>query len=183
MRIVVALGGNALGSTPEEQKNIVVGTAAALADLVEAGNELVVTHGNGPQVGMINLAFDTSANSVEQTPAMDFPECGAMSQGYIGYHLQNALGTELKRRNICKTVVTLITQVVVEENDKAFLNPTKPIGAFYTKEKAEELKSQKGYIITEIANRGFRRVVPSPKPIDIVEKEAVTALLNNGSVV
>ncbi|HEY8364456.1 MAG TPA: carbamate kinase [Haloplasmataceae bacterium] len=173
-RIVVALGGNALGKTPYEQMELVKNTAKSIVDLIANGNEVIVTHGNGPQVGMINLAFNAE---------MPFPECGAMSQGYIGYHLQNAIYTELKRRNINKTVATVVTQVIVDKNDSAFNNPTKPIGPFYTLEEAEKIAQEKGYIFKEDAGRGYRRVVPSPLPIDVVEKDIVKTLVKEGHVV
>ncbi|MDD3831396.1 MAG: carbamate kinase [Clostridia bacterium] len=184
MKLVVALGGNALGNTPEEQKQLVVGTAKSIIDLVEQGHSVVLTHGNGPQVGMINVAFDTAHTQDTLSPSMPFAECGAMSQGYIGYHLQNALQTELANRNIRKSVVSLITQVVVDKNDKGFSNPTKPIGIFMTKEQADQVIRDKGYTVKYIADKDkYRRVVASPKPIDIVEKEAVSTLIDSGAIV
>lgn len=183
MRIVVALGGNALGKSPEEQLQLVKDTARPIVDLIQKGNEVIIAHGNGPQVGMINLAMETASKSEANTPEMPFPECGAMSQGYIGYHLQNAIREELMNRNMNVPVATVITQVVVDKNDKAFENPTKPIGAFYTKEEADKLASEKGYIMKEDAGRGFRRVVPSPIPVDVAEKETVETLVKNGHVV
>ncbi|BBE30292.1 carbamate kinase [Tepiditoga spiralis] len=182
-KIVVALGGNALGKTPEEQLKLVKHTAKPIADLIEAGHEVVIAHGNGPQVGMINLAMEVSSKSDAGTPAMPFPECGAMSQGYIGYHLQNALREELLNRGIKKPVATIITQVIVDKNDKAFEKPTKPVGAFYTKEEAEVLKETRGYTMVEDAGRGYRRVVPSPIPVDVAEKEAVMDLVKNDHIV
>lgn len=181
-RIVVALGGNALGNSAKEQLELVKKTARPLVDLVEEGHELIIAHGNGPQVGMINLAMDYSMND-HGTPEMPFPECGAMSQGYIGYHLQNAIQTELRERNINKTCASIVTQVVVDKNDQAFNNPTKPVGAFYTKQEAEKLEQEKGFTIKEDANRGYRRVVPSPKPIDIVEKDIVNTVIASGNIV
>lgn len=183
MRIVVALGGNALGKSPEEQLQLVKDTARPIVDLIQKGNEVIIAHGNGPQVGMINLAMETASKSEANTPEMPFPECGAMSQGYIGYHLQNAIREELMNRNMNVPVATVITQVVVDKDDKAFKNPTKPIGAFYTKEEADKLASEKGYIMKEDAGRGFRRVVPSPIPVDVAEKETVETLVKNGHVV
>ncbi len=183
MKIVVALGGNALGDSSEQQKEIVKQTAAVLADVVEEGNTLIVTHGNGPQVGMINLAFDTALMHEEKVKYMGFPECGAMSQGYIGYHLQNALRNEFTRRGITSPAVTLVTQVVVDPEDGAFANPTKPIGGYYTKEEAEVLIEKKGMVMTEIPGKGMRRVVPSPIPQDIVEIEPIRQLVDNGCVV
>lgn len=181
-KIVLALGGNALGNSPEEQKAAVKETAKSIVDLVAAGNKVIISHGNGPQVGMINLAMDTSSKSEAKTPAMPFPECGAMSQGYIGYHLQNAVGNELRSRDMDVTVASVVTQVQVDPNDPAFENPTKPIGSFYSKEEAEKLQ-ETGLIFKEDAGRGYRRVVPSPKPIDIVEKEAIEMLYDSGVIV
>jgi len=183
MKLVVALGGNALGNTPEEQKMLVKSTAKAIVDLIEQGNSVVVTHGNGPQVGMINLAFEAASKSSENVPAMPFPECGAMSQGYIGYHLQTALQTELKNRNIVKPVAAVVTQVVVDKNDKGFTNPTKPIGAYCDKAKAEKQEKESGYVMRDFGAKGYRRVVASPLPVDIVEIDAVKTLLKNDCVV
>ena len=182
-RIVIALGGNALGKTPLEQREAVSHTAKSLVDLIEEGHEIIMAHGNGPQVGMINLAFENSAATEDSTPEMPFPECGAMSQGYIGYHLQNAIGEELNRRNIDRSVSTIISQVVVDKDDQAFENPSKPIGSFYSKEEAEKLEEEKGYNMVEDAGRGYRRVVPSPIPVDIAEKEIIKNLVNDGQVV
>ena len=182
-KIVVALGGNALGNSPKEQLELVKLTAKPIVDLIEAGHEVILAHGNGPQVGMINLAMSTSAESSSHTPEMPFPECGAMSQGYIGFHLQNAIREELLNRSMQIPVATVITQVIVDKDDPAFKNPTKPIGAFYTKEISEQLVSEKGYTMVEDSGRGFRRVVASPKPIDVAEKETVKKLVENGHVV
>lgn len=181
-RIVVALGGNALGNNPVEQLALVKETAKPLVDLIAEGNELIIAHGNGPQVGMINLAMDAAANSEAKTPEMPFPECGAMSQGYIGYHLQNAIYEELANRNINKTVAAIVTQVEVDANDPAFQNATKPIGRFYTKEEADELVATKGFTMKEDAGRGYRRVVASPKPVDIIEKDLVRSVVDQGYV-
>lgn len=183
MKIVIALGGNALGKTPEEQLKLVKETANTIVDLISEGNDVVVTHGNGPQVGMINLAMDFSASHDAGTPAMPFAECGAMSQGYIGYHLQQSIENELLKRGIKKRCATVITQVEVDENDKAFNNPTKPVGMFYSKEEADKLAHEKGYQFVEDAGRGYRRVVPSPEPLNIVEMETIKRLLNMGNVV
>ena len=178
-KYVVSLGGNALGNNSEEQKKALVNVAEAISDLIIDGHEVAIVHGNGPQVGMINLAFETS----KETPNMPFPECGAMSEGYIGYHIQNALYNCLKQKGTNKTVSTIITQVLVDPNDPLFQNPSKPIGSFYSKEEAEQIFKEKGYIMKEDAGRGYRRVVPSPLPIDIIEKETIKTLLNNGQVV
>ena len=182
-RIVIALGGNALGKTPTEQLSLVRETARPLVDLVEKGYELVIGHGNGPQVGMINLAMEYSAQKGGSTPFLPFAECGAMTQGYIGYHLQQALQRELNRRGIKKNAVTLVTQVVVDENDPGFLHPTKPVGCFYTRDQAEKMAANKGLTFMEDAGRGYRRVVPSPIPKRIVEIEVVEQLVRSGAVV
>ncbi len=182
-RIVIALGGNALGNTPYEQLALVTETAKPIVDLIEQGNEVVIAHGNGPQVGMINLGMGTAAEAKAIKSDMPFPECGAMSQGYIGYHLQNAIGNELAARGIVKDVATVVTQVLVDENDPAFQNPTKPIGSFYDKETAERIAKEKGYTMVEDAGRGYRQVVPSPKPVDVIEKNTVNALIKDGCVV
>ncbi|AKG70983.1 TPA: carbamate kinase [Serratia fonticola] len=181
-KIVLALGGNALGEGLEEQMQAVKTTAQAIVDLIEHGHQVVVTHGNGPQVGMINLAFEAAAKSEAHTPMLPMSVCVALSQGYIGYDLQNALREELLDRNIVKPVATLITQVIVNGSDPAFLNPTKPIGSFFTKAEASQL-TKNGYNMVEDAGRGYRRVVASPKPIDIVEKETVRAMMEAGQVV
>lgn len=182
-RIVLALGGNALGNTLTEQMAAVKTTAKAIAGLIQEGNEVVIAHGNGPQVGMINLAMEAGAKSEEaQTPYIPMSVCVAMSQGYIGYDLQNALREELIDRGLNIPVATIISQTVVDGNDPAFQNPTKPIGSFYTEEEAKEMISR-GYNMKEDAGRGWRRVVASPKPIDIVEKETVKTLLDAGQVV
>ena len=179
VRYVVSLGGNALGNNSEEQKKALIKVADAITDLIIDNNEVAIVHGNGPQVGMINLAFETS----KETPNMPFPECGAMSEGYIGYHIQNALYNSLNKRNINKTVCTVVTQVLVDPKDPLFLHPSKPIGSFYSKEEADEIAKVKGYIMKEDAGRGYRRVVPSPLPIDIIEKDAIKSLMKAGQVV
>ena len=182
-RIVVALGGNALGKTPEQQLELVKGTAKPIVDLVEKGYDVIIGHGNGPQVGMINLAMEFSANKGGDTPYMPFPECGAMTQGYIGYHLQQAIQEELKARGIEKECATLVTQVVVDADDPGFRNPTKPVGSFYTKEEAERIMAEKGFVFVEDAGRGYRRVVPSPIPKRIVERRIVEQLVEAGDIV
>ena len=182
-KLVIALGGNALGNTPYEQLKLVTETAKPIVDLIEAGNQVVIAHGNGPQVGMINLAMSTAANAKAIKSDMPFPECGAMSQGYIGYHLQNSIQNELSARGIKKSVATVVTQVLVDENDPAFSHPTKPIGAFYSREEADKIAAEKGYTMIEDAGRGYRQVVPSPKPVDVVEKEMVNTLIDAGHVV
>lgn len=182
-RIVIALGGNALGNTPYEQLKLVEQTAKPIVDLIAEGNQVIIAHGNGPQVGMINLGMSTAAEAKAIKSDMPFPECGAMSQGYIGYHLQNAIGNELAGRGIVKDVATIITQVLVDENDPAFQHPSKPIGAFYDKETADRIVAERGYTFVEDAGRGYRRVVPSPKPVDVIEKNMVNALVEQGYVV
>lgn len=182
-RIVIALGGNALGKTPGEQLSLLSNVAKIIVELIKDGNEIVLTHGNGPQVGQIVLAMEYASNGEAGTPSMPFPECGSMSQGYIGYHMQQSILNELDRQGVKKECVSLITQVLVDSNDSAFQNPTKPIGMFYSKEKAMEIEKEKGYVFTEDAGRGYRRVVPSPIPKKIIEKNSITSLLDNGTIV
>ena len=184
-KIVIALGGNALQTknsapTAEAQLEVVKQTCEYVAELSANGYELAVVHGNGPQVGRIVLASETAKDVV---PVMPFDVCGAMSQGYIGYHIQQALRYALAKRNVDIPVVTLLTQVVVDAADPAFQKPTKPIGAFYTKEEAEELAATKGYTMKEDAGRGYRRVVASPIPQKIVEIGEVKKLWNDTIVV
>lgn len=181
-RIVIALGGNALGNNLKEQMEAVKTTAKAIADLIEEGHEVVVSHGNGPQVGMINLAMAAYTKENPGQPEIPLSVCVAMSQAYVGYDLQNALREELLTRGIDKKISTVVTQVVVDENDPAFKNPTKPIGAFMTKEEADVLIA-KGEQVKEDAGRGYRRVVASPKPQEIVEIDTVKALINDGQIV
>lgn len=181
-KIVIALGGNALGNSPSEQLELVKTTAKSIVDLVEAGNYVIVTHGNGPQVGMINLAMEVSHQETE-SPEMPFAECGAMSQGYIGYHLQQSIQKELVKRGMRRNCLTVITQVEVDKEDPAFKNPTKPIGTFYTKEEADKISLEKGYIMKEDAGRGYRRVVASPVPKKIVEIRTIKDLLKKGNIV
>lgn len=182
-RIVIALGGNALGNTAAQQLELVSLTAKPIVDLIAAGNEVIIAHGNGPQVGMINLGLSTAAEAGAIKSDMPFPECGAMSQGYIGYHLQNAIGNELTARGLRKDVATVVTQVLVDENDPAFQHPTKPIGSFYDKVAADRIMAQRGCAMVEDAGRGWRQVVPSPKPVDVIEKNTVRALVDSGTVV
>lgn len=182
-KIVIALGGNALGDTAIEQQKLVEETAKPIVDLIEDGNQVIIAHGNGPQVGMINLGMNYAYENGAIKGEMPFPECGAMSQGYIGYHLQNAIGNELKKRNIKKDIACIVTQVVVDENDEAFKKPTKPIGTFYEKEVANKITMEKGWTFVEDAGRGYRRVVASPKPIDVVEKKVVSNLVDSGCIV
>lgn len=182
-RIVVALGGNALGNTPKKQLEQVKIAAEIMADLIHAGYELVIGHGNGPQVGIINSAMDYAAAAGPKTPYMPFAECGAMSQGFIGYHLQQALQQALMKRGLSKTVVSVVTQVEVDGDDPAFAHPSKPIGNFYSKEEAGRLAEEKGFVFIEDAGRGYRRVVPSPKPKRIIELSAIRKMVLSGLVV
>jgi len=181
---VIALGGNALGNTLPEQMIAVQKTAKAIADLIEEGDDVVIAHGNGPQVGMIHKAM---AELTRSDPKKYIPcplsVCVAMSQGYIGYDLQNALREELLDRGISKGVATVLTQVVVDRDDPAFQHPTKPIGSFMTKEEADRLVAERGYDVVEDAGRGYRRVVASPLPKGIVEISTVHALVDAGLVV
>ena len=182
-RLVIALGGNALGNTAEEQLELVHNTAAPIVDLIEEGYDVIVTHGNGPQVGMIKVATDNSATKVGGTPSIPFPECGAMSQGYIGYHLQQAIQRELAKRGINKPCASVITQTVVSADDPAFQDPTKPVGAFFTEEEAKKLMEETGTKYVEDAGRGWRWVVASPQPIRIAELDVINALVEQGMTV
>ena len=181
-KVVVALGGNALGKSPEEQLKLVKNTASSLIGLIDAGNQVVISHGNGPQVGAINLGMNFAAEN-GKTAAFPFPECGAMSQGYIGYHLQQSLQNELHRRWMNKNVATVVTQISVDPEDPAFQNPSKPVGDFYTKEQAEQIEKEKGYTFKEDAGRGYRQVVPSPLPQKIMELNSIKTLIEAGDLV
>lgn len=182
-RLVLALGGNALGNTPQEQLELVKNTAKTVVDLMQDGYQVAVGHGNGPQVGMINLAMDLASVHDSKMPYMPFPECGAMSQGYIGYHLQQAIRQEMRRRGVGNEVVSLITQVVVEKDDPAFEHPVKPIGRFYSREEARRQSEEKGFTFMEDAGRGWRRVVASPAPTKIVELPVIRQLVDLGNLV
>lgn len=177
-RIVIALGGNALGKNLAEQMQAVRHTAAAIADLIEDGHEVIITHGNGPQVGMIQEAFAMYHRQMPESDIMPLSMCVAMSQGYIGYDLQNQIGEELDRRGIGVHVATVLTQVAVDPEDPAFLHPTKPIGAFMTEEQAKKIAKEKGLAVMEDAGRGWRHVVASPKPKEIIEIDTINALLD-----
>jgi carbamate kinase len=181
MRVVIAIGGNALGDNLDEQMRAVKTAAVAIVDLVESGHEIVLIHGNGPQIGMIETAFETAAAADHSFPVLPISVCVALSQGYIGYDLQNALGYELEKRKIAKTVVTLITQVAVDPEDAAFNDPSKPIGGFLDARMAEKLRRE-GISVIEDSGRGYRRVVASPRPVDVIEKEAIVALLDAGEI-
>lgn len=183
-RIVIALGGNALGNTLPEQMIAVKVTAKAIVDLIEDGCEVIVSHGNGPQVGMINNAMSALSREDLKQPNTPLSVCVAMSQAYIGYDLQNALREELYNRGIHDIpVATMITQVRVDENDPAFLNPTKPIGQFMSLEEAQNAAKEYGYIVKEDSGRGYRRVVASPKPVEIIEIDAIRSLVDSGQLV
>lgn len=181
-KVVVALGGNALGKSPEEQLKLVKNTASSLIGLIAAGNQVVISHGNGPQVGAINLGMNFASEN-GKTAAFPFPECGAMSQGYIGYHLQQSLQNELHRRWMNKNVATVVTQIAVDPSDPAFQNPSKPVGDFYTKEQADQIAKEKGYTFKEDAGRGYRQVVPSPLPKKIMELNSINTLIEAGDLV
>ena len=185
MKLVIALGGNALQSgggpaTAEAQLEVVHKTCGYLADIISKGHEVLIVHGNGPQIGRIHLASEAAK---DVTPAMPFDVCGAMSQGYIGYHIQQAMRKALDERGNSQPVATIVTQMIVDKKDTGFKNPTKPIGIFYTKEEAEALAKEKGYVVREDSGRGWRRVVASPLPLRINELETVKTLFNAGTVV
>ena len=179
-RIVVALGGNALGDTPAEQQKRIDEAAPSLIGLIKQGHEIIVSHGNGPQVGMIKLGLDTAADANAKVSRFPLPECTAMSQGYIGYHLQNGILRELRIEGMPWHVATVVTQMEVDPNDPAFKNPTKPIGAFYSRQEAEKLMADNpGTVFKEDAGRGWRQMVPSPKPLNIVERDSILTLLDH----
>ncbi|MYL54290.1 carbamate kinase [Pontibacillus yanchengensis] len=184
-KVVIALGGNAIqtgnGATAEDQKNACYQTAKQLAHISKLGHDIVITHGNGPQVG--NIVLQQQLNQSEKLPAMPLDTCGAMSQGMIGYWLQNALYEVFQQEGINRTAATTVTQVVVDQNDPAFQHPTKPIGSFYDEAEAKELMEIKGYTMKEDAGRGYRRLVPSPKPLDIIEKDMIQFLVDHKFVV
>lgn len=174
-KILIALGGNALGENHIEQQELIDKAAKSIVDLVKEGHDLVICHGNGPQVGMIHQNL--------KDEDMPLQECTAMSQGYIGYHLQKGILNELIRNNLDIRVASIVTQVEVDENDLAFKDPTKPIGRFYTEEEANELAEKFGYVMKEDAGRGYRRFVPSPRPKDIVEKKEILGFIENKGIV
>lgn len=182
--ITIALGGNALGKNPNEQQEMIEKATPSLIGLIAQGHKIIVTHGNGPQVGMINQAFSKASADNANIPSIDLPECTAMSQGYIGFHLQKGIKKELKKQNMPWHVASVVTQVVVDKNDPAFLNPTKPIGSFYSEDQAKFfMEEDSNLTFGEDAGRGWRRMVPSPKPIDIVEKESILNLLDHKFIV
>ena len=183
-RIVIALGGNALGNNPKEQQEMIEAACPALVGLISQGHEIIVSHGNGPQVGMIHLAFDIASQADAKVAAMPLQECTAMSQGYIGYHLQKGIHKELRVQKMPWQVASVVTQVVVDKNDPAFRNPTKPIGAFYDDQTAQEMMAADPSLrMKEDSGRGWRRLVPSPRPMDIAEKKSILNLLDNEYIV
>ncbi|NLW65612.1 MAG: carbamate kinase [Clostridiales bacterium] len=183
-RIVIALGGNALGNTAEEQRKKIDAAAPSLIGLIKQGHEIIISHGNGPQVGMIKLGLDTASNVTDKVSNFPLPECTAMSQGYIGYHLQNGILRELRKEGMPWYVATIVSQIQVDPDDPAFKNPTKPIGAFYSEEEAGRIMAENpGMVFKEDAGRGWRQMVPSPRPIDIVEKDSILNLLDHEFIV
>ena len=181
--VVIDLGGSATGSMREAQKQARPSAADHIVNLVRDGHRIVIVHGNGPQVGMINLAFELAGGQNRNVAEMPFAECCAMSQGYIGFHLQNTLQNSFFARGMSTHVSTAITQVVVDRHDPAFTNPTKPVGLFYTEDEAKAIAKDKAYSFIEDSGRGFRLVVASPDPIDIKEKGTIRCLMENGDVV
>lgn len=182
-RIVVALGGHIFGDTPTKQRQLVKTASSSIVDLIEQGHDVIISHGNSPQVGMIQQAFSLGAKQQKSIPLMPLSDCGAMSQGYIGNHLQNALREEFKRRSIEKSVVVIVTQTIVDKHDKEFLFPTKPIGIFYTEKEAKKWTKQTGDKYIEDSGRGYRKVIPSPIPIKIVEQDSIKVLVREGMIV
>ena len=180
-RIVIALGGNALGNNPTEQKELVQLPAQKIASLIKMGHEVVIGHGNGPQVGMIFNAFSDAKKVNDKTPLVPFAEAGGMSQGYIGYHMVTAIANELKKANLKKDALYVLTETIVDHNDPAFKNPTKPVGPFYSS-KSEAEANNPDSVIIEDAGRGYRKVVPSPKPINFLGIEAIKNNIKNGTV-
>lgn len=188
MKIVLALGGNALQANPkdksaESQLKTCMETAKSIVNLVKDGHTIAIVHGNGPQVGQILLTVEDAIKYNESNINFPFDVCGSFTQGYIGYHLQNAIKQRLIEENIEKDVSTIITEILVDKNDEGFKNPTKPIGSFYSKKISEKLSKEEGYVMKEDAGRGYRRVVPSPKPLDIIEKNAISTLIEKGHIV
>lgn len=181
-RIVIALGGNALGNNPEEQKELVKIPAKKIVSLLKLGHDVIIGHGNGPQVGMIFNAFADAKKTNDKTPLIPFAEAGGMSQGYIGYHMLTAIANELKKEKIHKDAVYLLTDTIVDPNDKAFKNPTKPVGPFYAS-KEEAIKNNPNSTIVEDSGRGYRKVVPSPKPIDFIGINAIKENVDKGTIV
>ncbi len=181
-KYVIALGGNALGNNPKEQQALIKKAVKNIVPLIKNNDDVIISHGNGPQVGVINLAFEDSYEN-KDIPYMPFPECTAMSQGYIGYHLQKGLRDILEDEGIEKKIITIVTQVVVDKQDPSFKNPTKPVGPFYSEKMAKKLMEETGEVYVEDAGRGYRKVVASPKPLEIVEIETIRDLVNSGHIV
>lgn len=177
---MIALGGNALGKSPGDQVQAVRRAAETIVELIAQGHEVIIGHGNGPQIGIINSAMDYAALNGPKIPYFPFAECGGMSQGYIGYHLQQALEEKIRQRGLDHAVISVVTQVLVDPEDPAFHHPTKAIGLFYTKEEAEGISRERGWTFAEDAGRGYRRVVPSPQPQAIVEQKAISRMLLSG---
>lgn len=184
-KIVVALGGNALSkdgkATAADQLAVANETASELVKLITAGHTLAIVHGNGPQIG--NIILHEEAINTEKTPTMPVDVAGAMSQGQIGYWLQNALRNQLEQLKIKKPIASIVTQVLVSKDDPAFKNPSKPIGPFYTEEEAKKLTKTRGITIKEDAGRGWRKVVPSPMPLSIIESDLIKIAIGNGAVI
>ena len=182
--ITIALGGNALGNNPQEQQANIAKAVPSLVDLITQGHKIILTHGNGPQVGMIYKAFEYGAATSDKIARIDLQECTAMSQGYIGYHLQQGIKKELRRLGMPWHVSTVVSQVEVDPKDPSFKKPTKPIGDFYTEEEARAImKNSPGQIFKEDAGRGWRRVVASPRPQFIVEQDSILNLLDHKFIV
>lgn len=190
-KIVLALGGNALGNTPSEQKKAVKQTAATIIDLYQENHQVIIVHGNGPQVGWINNTFMQSFNNKNSPEVLPFPECGAMSQGYIGYHIQNAIQNELAKRNLKGLATTLISQTIVDQNDHGFKNPTKPIGDFMDQKTAQSLAKANNWTVKEDSGRGWRRVIASPLPIampslpileTLIDQKVITIIGGGGGI-
>lgn len=182
-KVVVALGGNAILSddaTAKAQQQALNETAKYLVKFIEQGDELIISHGNGPQVG--NLLIQQAAADSEKTPAMPLDTCVAMTEGSIGYWMQNAMGTVLKEKGIDKDVVSLVTQVIVDENDPSFKDPSKPVGPFFTEEEAKQQMTDTSATFKEDAGRGWRKVVASPKPISIKEARVIESLVDQGVI-
>lgn len=183
-RIVIALGGNALGTTAAEQRARIAAATGSLVGLIGQGHEIIVSHGNGPQVGAISLAFEIASQHTDRVVSMELPECTAMSQGYIGYHLQQGIATELRRVGMPWHVASVVTQVEVAADDPAFAHPTKPIGGFYDEAAARALMADRpGLVMAEDSGRGWRTVVASPRPVDIVERDSILNLLDHEFIV
>ncbi len=183
-RIVIALGGNALGNSPAQQQQMIDDATPSLIGLISQGHEIIISHGNGPQVGMLQKALDLAAETDPKMARFELPECTAMSQGYIGFHLQKGILKELRRQGMPWHVATVVTQIEVDLNDPAFKTPTKPIGSFYSEEDAQKLMAENPELcMKEDAGRGYRRMVASPKPVDIVEKDSILNLLDDEFIV